>query len=99
MKWDFADLVRELVGLIDVAIPVLLGLALALFLWSGVKYVYKAGDAKGKGEERQALLWGLVAMFVLFSLWGILALLKESFIGSDSGSAEGPIDIRPPYLR
>jgi len=77
----FADLVKEFVGLVNIVIPVLFSLALVLFLWGGVRYIYKAGDAKGKSEERSALGWGLLALFILFSIWGIIRLLEEAFLG------------------
>ncbi len=71
------SLVNQFIGLINVVIPVLGGLALALFLISVIRYIVKAGDAHGKSEERKAMGWGLVALFVLFSVWGILRLLQS----------------------
>jgi len=71
------DLVYQFVDLIDTAIPVLGGIALLLFLVSVIRYIYKSGDAHSKGGERQAIMWGLVALFVLFSLWGILRIFRD----------------------
>ena len=76
-----ASLVNQFVELINTAIPVLFSLALVLFLWGGVRYIYKSGDVKGKSEERTAMVWGLVALFVLFSIWGIIRILQDSFFG------------------
>ena len=72
-------LVNDFVGLIDLVIPVLFGLAVALFLFGGVRYIYKSGDAAGKGQERSAIQWSLLALFILFSIWGIIKLLQEAF--------------------
>ena len=77
----FEELVRQFVDLINLVIPILFSLALVLFLWGGVRYIYKEGDAKGKSEERSALGWGLLALFILFSIWGIIRLLEEAFLG------------------
>ena len=74
---SLASLVNQFVDLINVAIPVLGGFALLLFLLSVVRYIQKSGDAHGKSEEQKAMLWGLVALFVLFSVWGILRIFKE----------------------
>lgn len=87
---NFADLVNQLVGFINTVIPVLGGIALVLFLVSVVRYIQKAGDAHGKSEEQKAMLWGLVALFVLFSIWGILRVFGSiipsyNFEGSGGG--------------
>ncbi len=81
----FRDFVDQIVGLINFTVPVLAGIAVALFIVSGVRYIYKSGSAESKGKERNAMMWGLVALFVLFSIWGILNLLDETFFAGASG--------------
>ena len=71
------DLVNQFVGLVDITIPVLGGIALLLFLTGVVRYIAKEGDAHGKSDEQKAMGWGLLALFVLFSIWGILRIFKE----------------------
>lgn len=75
------DVVELFISLINLVIPVLIAFALVLFLWGGVRYIYRSGDAHGKGADKEVLLWGLIALFVLVSIWGILRLLKESLLG------------------
>lgn len=80
----FRDVVLFIISLIDMAIPVLVALALVLFLWGAMRYVAKSADAHGKGADKEALLWGLIALFVLFSIWGILRILNNTFLGAGS---------------
>jgi hypothetical protein len=61
---------------INATTPVLAALAVACFFYGLVRYIYYAGDAKGHEFGRQAIIWGLVGLFVIFSLWGILQFLK-----------------------
>lgn len=101
------DVVAFVIGYIDLIIPVLAAAALVLFLWSGLQYILKAGESHGKGAEREALLWGVIALFVLFSVWGILRLVCSTLIGTSScqtstsswSTTGAPIDIRPPTAR
>lgn len=72
-------LVDMFLTLIGTFIPVLAGFALLLFLWGGVKYIYNSSETKGKTEGKEAMIWGIIALFVLFSIWGILSLLQTSF--------------------
>ncbi len=97
----FRDVVSFVIHLIDLTIPVLTALALVIFLWSAVRYVTKAGETAGRGPAREAMLWGLVALFVLFSIWGILRLLCSTFLvssctaGTSSSATGAPINIVP----
>lgn len=85
---SFRDLVYQFVDLINITIPVLGGLALLLFLFGLARYVYKSGDAKGKSAEKEMIKWGLLALFVIFSIGGILQVLKGAFPYTTE-SAEG----------
>lgn len=77
------SIIEEIVNLIDVIIPILGGIILLLVMLSLVRYIYKAGGAGNLGEERKTIAWGLLALFVVFSLWGILRVFKNIFIGID----------------
>jgi hypothetical protein len=77
-------LVQWIIGFFDPLIILLTSIALVLFLYSGVRYVYKAAASKDKRAERDALLWGGIALFVLVSVWGILRIACSTLLGSDS---------------
>ena len=74
-------MVNQLVGLINVIIPLLASLALLAFFWGLVKYIYATSDTKGHEDGKELIIWGLVAMFVLFSVWGIINLFKQGLFG------------------
>jgi len=78
---DFADIVDIFVDIINVAIPVVAGLALMVFLWGLVKFIFRIeGDTKSIEEGKKLMVWGLIALFVMVSLEGILL-----FISGDLG--------------
>jgi hypothetical protein len=55
---------------------VLLGsIALLVFFWGIVKYISKRGDEKGIEEAKNTIKWGLIALFVMFSVWGLVQAL------------------------
>lgn len=80
----FAGLVSFIIGIINLILPVLTALALVLFLYSCFRYVLKASESHGKGAEREAIIWGLVALFVLVSVWGILRVMCVTLFGNSS---------------
>jgi len=75
---SFKGVVGVVIDIINKIIPVLATLAVVLFMVSGLRYVRSAGSAKN--NSREALVWGLIALFVLFSIWGILRVLKETLL-------------------
>jgi uncharacterized membrane-anchored protein len=80
----FADLVGILIGYINLILPVLTALALVLVVYSAYRYVLKAGDSHGKGSERQAIVWGLIALFVIVSVWGLVRFMCGTFLNNSS---------------
>jgi cbb3-type cytochrome oxidase subunit 3 len=74
----FAGFIGNIIGVIDALIPLLISVAMVIFFVGLIQYIYNSGDAHGHGKSKELILWGLVALFVLMSLWGILDLAKTS---------------------
>lgn len=96
----FRDFVFGIIDLINLVVPVFAGIAVVLFMIGLVRYMFNAENAEYRSRNNQMITWGLVALFLLFSIWGILRVLDNSFFGY-AGSPSGgdslgePIDIRP----
>ena len=58
-------------------IPIVFTLALLYFFWGVVKYIKSEGD--GKAEGRQIMVWGVVALFVMSSIWGLVRFIQTEF--------------------
>lgn len=88
----FASVVADLISFMNLIVGVLAALALVIFFWGLVRYLYHSDDAASLQEGRQFMLWGLIALFVLFSLFGILQILDIAFFGGGSfGSNAGSV--------
>jgi hypothetical protein len=83
----FADVVGFVVGIINLIMPVLAAAALVIFLYSCFRYIVKSGESKGKGTERSAIVWGLVSLFVIVSVWGIVRIMCNTLLGDYSCQA------------
>ncbi len=80
-----ATLFTETGGVIGVAVPVLIAVALAIFIWGGVVFVFSAGDDTKRKEGQKRMVWGIVGLFVVVSVWGFVILLQIMF-GVDGGA-------------
>lgn len=62
------------------ALPLLILAALVLFLFGIVKRFFLGGkESADRAEAGKYILWGVVALFVMVSVWGLVNLLRGSF--------------------
>lgn len=82
MPTDFSQLVRIIINLINPLLVLLAGLALLAFFWGLAKFIFRVGgDEKAVDEGKRTMQWGLVALFVMLSIWGIIRFLQSDFLG------------------
>jgi len=60
-------------------IGVLFALALVYFLIGVFKFVANSDSDDGREEGRNHIIWGLVGMFVMVSVFGIMNLIVRTF--------------------
>ncbi len=60
-------------------IPLLFAGALGLFVFGVVKYFMHANDSKERAEGSKFMLWGIVALAVMISVWGLVSILTNTF--------------------
>ncbi len=74
---DFSGFISMLLNLIALLIPVLIGLALLFFFWGLARFILKAGDLKAREDGKNIMIWGIIALFVMVSLMGLIAFAKK----------------------
>ncbi|MEK7535831.1 MAG: hypothetical protein AAB590_02345 [Patescibacteria group bacterium] len=79
--------VSQIIGLfrlwIDNLVPVLIGLALIFFIWNLIGLI-RSGDESSREEAKKGMWSGILAMFVIISIWGIIYFIGKS-LGIDPG--------------
>jgi len=71
------DLIKAVGGIVAQLIIIAGGLALLVFLWGLVQFIFKAGDPEANKEGKNLMKWGLIALFVMVSVWGITAFIQR----------------------
>jgi len=73
------DIIDAASGIVsEVLIPLAFALALFYFFWGVAKYIRtSAGDEKGAEEGKRIMIWGIVGLFVAFSIWGIITFIQS----------------------
>ncbi|MDO8482127.1 MAG: hypothetical protein Q7S75_03535 [bacterium] len=55
-------------------------LAIVVFFWGLIKYIFNRNGGEKEGAEGATLMiWGIIALFVMLSIWGIIGLLRTTF--------------------
>jgi hypothetical protein len=71
------DLIGVVVGYFNIALAVIMGVAVVMFVFYVVKYFITPNDQRT--EAAQYVLWSLVGFFIIFSMWGLVNILKGTF--------------------
>lgn len=66
-------------GIINALIPMVLALAVLFFFWGLAMYMFDAGNSEKKQEGIQMMIMGVMAIFVMVSVWGIIRVLQQTF--------------------
>lgn len=76
---NLTQFINLLTSLLLKVIPVIFALALLAVLWAGSKLILYADNETERTENKSMLIWGIVTLFVMISIWGLVNLLKNTF--------------------
>ncbi len=73
--------------LLNKALPILISFAVVYFAWKVIQYTIADGDKKD--EAKWGIIYGVIGLFVIVAVWGLVMFVSES-LGVDVG---GTIDL------
>jgi hypothetical protein len=82
-------LIDQVQNLIARLVPVVIGLALLLFLWGVLQFLLSKEDT-GKSDAKNFMLWGIITLFVMVSVWGLVQILSDTIFGSRVNNVAPP---------
>ena len=50
-----------------------------LFMWGLVKFMWNVGEGGSQSDGKQHMLWGIIGMFLMVSIWSMIALIDSTF--------------------
>ncbi len=79
---DGETLFRNIViGFVNPIYQLVVVCAFMYFLYGAAKFIYDLNDPDKKNNGKSHLLWGLVGLFIVFSVGGIIPLFNSLFGG------------------
>ncbi|MDO8523220.1 MAG: hypothetical protein Q7S12_02980 [bacterium] len=79
----FAANVQSILGqvsaILNLVIPILMILATVVFLWGVITYITAGGDEEKAKAGRGYIIWGLIGLFAMVAIWGLVLALVSTF--------------------
>ncbi len=82
-------------AILNYLVPILVTIAVVYFIMGVTKYV-TAKDADGQKEGRTMIISGIVGIFVITAIWGLVKVLGNTFLGGTSTA--GPANNQLPCV-
>ncbi|MEK7179348.1 MAG: hypothetical protein AAB727_03805, partial [Patescibacteria group bacterium] len=73
------QLIDRFIQILNALIPLIIGVALVGFLYGVAKFILAADDSSKREEGRQLMIWGVIGLFVMVSVWGIVNVVAQTF--------------------
>lgn len=68
-------------GAVEPFLTFVFALATAIFIWGIIEFIAGADNEEKRGTGKKHLVWGIIGMFVMFAVYGIIKII-ENFIGT-----------------
>lgn len=77
----FANAITDLIG--NTITNLLLTAAVAAFMYSVVTFIWNRshGNVDAMKDAQNRLLWSIIGLFVMFSIWGIVGFFQDGIFG------------------
>ena len=94
---NFKSLVENkiIADILEPAMDLLIAAAVILFLYGVIKYVYSGDNEEKRKEAKNYIVYGIIGLFVMVSVWGLVNLLVGTFSFSGSNTIPRPATWTP----
>ncbi|OHA91954.1 MAG: hypothetical protein A3J09_00410 [Candidatus Zambryskibacteria bacterium RIFCSPLOWO2_02_FULL_51_21] len=75
---NLETLLRSIGRLVNIALPIVVAIALLVFFWGLVKFIFSAAGEEAHKAGQQLMIWGLIALFVMVAVWGLVRFIGNA---------------------
>lgn len=77
---DVNSLTYKLTNIANTFIQILIAVAVLYIIWHVVRFLIIGGtDEEARKTARTAILWGVIGLFIILSIWGLVRILTNTF--------------------
>jgi len=74
----FQDVINTTKGVVTALVPLLMAIVVVIFIIGVIKYITAGGDEAKRTEGRNYMIYGVVGLFVIVAVWGLVNLLRST---------------------
>ncbi len=86
---EFQNLTSGIGSIVTALMPIAFTSVFVVFFWGVALYVVKAGDEEAQKKAKSIMIYGVIGIAIVASIWGIVGWLQSAF--GVSGGASGNI--------
>lgn len=60
-------------------IPLFIAATLAYTIYAAVTFIAAGDDTQKREERKKQIFWGIIGLFVILSIWGLIGVIGNSF--------------------
>ncbi len=84
---DFKSVVTcTITNIVNPLVYLVMGVAVLALLWGVVQYITKGDKPEERKKGGQFIMYGVIGLFVMISVWGLVAILSGTFFPSGPGT-------------
>lgn len=80
-----SNLISSAKNLLDQLVVFLIALAVVWFIWNVIRYTMSSDEEK-KAAAKSQMIWGIIAIAVIVSVWGLVGVLQQIFGVNTTGA-------------
>lgn len=77
---DISGLLGLISQFINIITIILVSVAVLMFIIGVIKYVSAGGDEEAQQKARGTMIYGIIGIFVIVAVWGLVNILGNTFI-------------------
>lgn len=85
------SILGDIYRLLGLVVPILMVLALIYFFWGLAQFILNSGDEEKRGAGKHIMIWGIIALFVMVAVWGLVGVIADTF---EINEERGPSNVR-----
>ena len=77
-------------SIVNLLIPLAMAVAFLVFLYGIIKFVTAGGDEEKRKTAKNLIIYGLIGLFVMVAVWGLVGVLASTFGVTTGGTTTMP---------
>lgn len=90
----FKEFIGGLIDIMNMVIPTIILASILYYFWHIIQNVIQKDSKNAEKNMKDIVGWGLLGLFVMVSIWGILQILQNTFLSAGGGTTRNTVQTK-----